>query len=327
MLTNQILIEVLAAGTDPTEAAFSLLCNPEIDVVSFGERHLAWNPTRLLMLSLAKKIPQLPDKTRIAFALELPQSAQPALDRFSRNEPMDLYEELKGFGASLSVERSSKKCGSEGDALYFAAITIARDYGAGLLAIDKDRGRDNELWESEEFAKSARDEEMCAALRRRMTEGGCSKAVLLAGSNHLYTRPVGARGNFRTLAEALRDHGRVYSIASIFLSEPENRGNEPSFDSLRDIVDMLENPLFVPMKDCPQTADVQIGSDRRCPWGSCHADSNPRDSCPGLSCGICPADEPVPICCGYWDALIFWPTGAARKQKRRNPNIWPQVKF
>lgn len=317
MFDPQIKNEISTAGRDPMLAVRELLSAQEISLVALGERHIAQNPHRRFGMELMK---QSESRFVHTLALELPRAAQPDLDRFNRRMFANLPAALESYSASLFCASEPNSLNSDlmPDPYFFGMLDAAREAGLQFLATDKERASGNELWNNPEFAETPRDNQMCSTILASIRDNLSRKLIIWGGSNHLYTRPESQRGKFLSLAELLRANGqRLYSIAAIFGNETSKSEEQLAFTALFQYAQELEQPTFVPMKCAPRLATLLVGHDRRCPWGSCQDSASALVRCPGLAHGICPSEGMVPIQCGYWDALIFYPsTGSHTKSSR-----------
>jgi hypothetical protein len=294
------------SGQDPAGALELVASRDDVRVLTFGENHVCLNPHRRLAASL---LPGLAERGVRWLAVELPREYQEVLECFGRGDAGrdELTEHLRGAGASLFVHQVHADPPDRAVPCrhYFDLLTTARDCGLRLVAVDKDRGRGNELWYSRQYADTPRDEFMAQRIISCLESDSGGKLVFWGGSNHIYVRPQHLQSGYLTMGEALAAYlvsrgKHAYSAATVLPLVPGERSPHLSFQPLLALAADVPAPTLIPTRCHEGLSELVLGSERRCPWGSCEP------GCPGVKLGICQAVAEMahPVKLAYWDAVI-----------------------
>lgn len=297
---------LLESRQDPARALARIASRDDVRVLALGENHVSLNPYRRLVASL---LPGLAERGTRWLALELPQQYQEVLESFGQGHVGrdELAERLCDAGASLFVHPPQAEPPERAVPCryYFDLLTTARDCGLRLVAVDKDRGRGNELWYSRRYANTPRDEFMAQRIISCLESDAGGKLVFWGGSNHIYVRPHPLQSGCLTMGEALAAYlalqgQRAYSVATVLPLVPGARSPDLSFKPLLALAPDVPEPTLIPTRCHEGLSELVLGSERRCPWGSCEP------GCPGLKLGVCQAGAEMahPVKLAYWDAVI-----------------------
>lgn len=306
-LDQESLAQCLSeSGQDPAGALELVVSRDDVRVLTFGENHVCLNPYRRLIASL---LPGLAERGVRWLAVELPWEYQEVLESFGRGDVDrdELSEHLRDAGASLFVHRLPADPPERAVACryYFDLLTTARDCGLQIVAVDKNRGRGNELWYSRRYADTPRDEFMARRIIACLQSDAGGKLIFWGGSNHIYVRPPPWQSGYLTMGEVLAAYlvsqgQRAYSAATILPLAPAMLSPDLSFQRLLALAPGVPAPTLMPTRCHEGLTELVLGSERRCPWGSCE------HGCPGVKLGICQAVTEMahPVKLAYWDAVI-----------------------